>query len=76
MKYNHFKWYKVPKRGLRSDASGVAVLLKRGVIWYLSNAEVVSTHCHQLSATHFMTFPGYCNTWMGPSKLQDILNKL
>lgn len=74
MKYDHFKWYKIPKRGLFRDASGVAILIRRDDSWFMSNAEVITGHCHVISPTHFMIFPGVCLNWMGPIKIEKFIS--
>lgn len=69
-KYEPYKWYKVPKRGLRSDGSGTGILIRNKDNWYFSNAEVMNGHYSQINPTHFMWFPGHCNNWMGPNHVQ------
>lgn len=74
MKYDHYKWYKIPKGGLFRDASATAILIRREHVWYLSNTEVITGHCHGMGPTHFMILPGVCHNWMGPIKVQKFFD--
>lgn len=77
MKYDYFKWYKIPKRGLHRDASMTCILIKTGNVWYLSHSEVICSDCYNLHPTHFMLLPGMCDNWgIGPKEVQNYVRSL